>query len=44
MTPLAIAAVGLFVSFAALVVLLLAPDDEHRDARRRNQAHPRARR
>ena len=40
-TPVAVVAVGLFLSFAALVVLLLAPDDEHRDAKRRNQAHRR---
>ena len=50
MTPLAFAAVGLFLAFSALVVLLFAPTAEQREARARNrdpryfQAHPRARR
>lgn len=39
--PVAVAAVCLFLALTALVVLLLAPDDEHRDAKRRNQAHRR---
>ena len=49
-TPLAFAAVGLFLAFSALVVLLFAPTAEQREARARNrdpryfQAHPRARR
>ena len=36
MTPVAIAAVGLFLAFTALAVLLLAPTADQRDARRRN--------
>ena len=39
-TMLGIVAAGLFVAFAALMVVLFVPSPERRDARRRNQAHP----
>ena len=38
-TMLGIVAAGLFVAFAALMVVLFVPSPERRDARRRNQAH-----
>lgn len=43
-TPLAIAAVGLFVTLALLLVAVFGPTEGQRDARRRNPRPPHAHR